>query len=127
MNAGGMNLATASPGAAGVDLCRWVDSASCADRGDLPWITDAHQVSTLDRDAMAAVCAGCPVLASCAGAAERLEVRAAYWAGQHRDTLAPVPVQWVAHTSTRTPRSAAASAREWEQGALAWPDLGGAA
>lgn len=122
MSATGVNRATVS---ASVDSCRWVASAACADRADLPWITDAHQVSTVDREAMAAVCAGCPVLASCAAAAERLEVQAGYWAGQNRDTLAPVTLQWVAQTGTRTPCRIAAPG--WEQGAFAWAGLDGAA
>lgn len=108
-----------------VELGRWVSAAACADHMDLPWITDAHQVSTVDREAMATVCGGCPVLASCAATAEHLEVRAGYWAGQHRDILAPLLMQWVTRTSTRTPRRVAAP--RWEQGAFAWAGPDGAA
>ena len=107
--------AAVPPGAA---LCRWVDSAACADRLDLPWIADAHAVTLPERAAMGAVCAACPVLALCEAAADLLDATAAFWAGIHRDLPTP-EVAWVPHPVT--------AGEAWEQGALVWPGLDGAA
>lgn len=110
-----------------VDLARWVDAAACADRPHLPWVQDAHLVTGTDRAQMAAVCAGCPVLARCQDAAVQLEATAGYWAGTPRDAevlepaqVEPVqaPVEWVPYRVTRA---------GWEQAALVWPAAGAGA
>lgn len=110
---------------AGVDLARWVDQAACADRPDLPWITDAEQIARADQDAMQAVCARCPVLTRCRDAADRLHASAGYWAGNHRDTTDPVLVE--AEAVVQVEWTSAAAGRGWEQAALAWPTVDGAA
>ncbi len=112
-------------------LCRWVGSAACADRLDLPWTAAAHHVTEPERRSMSAVCAACPMLTLCKVAADLLDATAAYWAGAHRDTrtlkspeaVPGVDVAWVPLPL----ESAAAAGQAWEQGALAWPGLVGAA
>lgn len=43
----------------------WVGNATCGRRQDLPWTPDSRP-STLDQEAMAAICDECPVIKKCA-------------------------------------------------------------
>ena len=96
------------------ELCRWVDSAACTTRPDLPWITDAHLVSRTERQAMSAVCLACPVRSACADTAADTSAEGGFWAGQHREL------------TTTASTMAPVSVHGWEQSAFTWP-IGGAA
>ncbi len=63
----------------------WMRDGACLTRVDLPWTGDSHQLRRADRLTMAAVCAGCPVLASCDRFAAQAHVTAGFWAGRARD------------------------------------------
>jgi hypothetical protein len=63
----------------------WLDSASCADRPDLPWIAAASHVSREDAQRMRAVCRACPALDACQAAASSWRVTGGWWAGAQRD------------------------------------------
>ncbi len=67
-----------------VDL-DWMRDGACVTRADLPWTADTHQLRAADHFAMAAVCAGCPVLAACDRFAAQAHVSAGFWAGRVRD------------------------------------------
>jgi len=51
----------------------------------LPWIADGDQVEPADAEAMAAVCAGCPVRVPCGRFLRPAGVTGGFWAGEHRD------------------------------------------
>lgn len=65
----------------------WMDRGSCVGRLDLPWVSDADQVTTGQTQRMAQVCGGCGVRAWCDAYAR--DVTAGFWAGRHRDDSAP--------------------------------------
>jgi hypothetical protein len=66
--------------------------ASCArpEYQGLPWI--AENPSAANRARMAAVCAACPVLATCAAEVAAIETTAGFWAGEDHTVPEP-PVQ----------------------------------
>lgn len=63
----------------------WAARAACAGRLDLPWTTDAADVTPWQAVTMRAVCAGCPVLLDCLAAVDDLDVTGGWWAGRDRD------------------------------------------
>jgi hypothetical protein len=65
----------------------WMDQAACArpEVSGLPWIADRDQVEPADTDAMAAVCANCPVRVQCGRFLRPAGVTGGFWAGEHRD------------------------------------------
>lgn len=99
----------------------WPARAACADRLDLPWTTDAADLTAWQMATMRAVCDGCPVVLDCLAAVDALDVTGGWWAGHDRDPdttgypLAPdwatdntsdpaadaVPVAWVPIRSGR--------------------------
>lgn len=64
----------------------WMTQAACSRRPDLPWTTDTTAVPTTAVASMSAVCAGCPVMASCWAYAAAEDITGGYWAGIDRDT-----------------------------------------
>lgn len=68
---------------------RWMPSAACLTRPDLPWTTDTGQSAPAALRAMERVCARCPVRNHCAAYAVEAHVTGGFWAGQDRDSLAP--------------------------------------
>jgi len=64
----------------------WMVDALCAQRLDLPWTVDVHQVGTWERVTMAVLCDRCPVRTACDSYADQLGAGAGFWAGSHRDT-----------------------------------------
>lgn len=74
----------------------WEASAACAARHDLPWVTDAADVTGAQAAAMRAVCDACPVVLDCLAAVDALDVTGGWWAGADRDpeTLDPTPPAW---------------------------------
>lgn len=64
----------------------WMADAACADRLDLPWITDSSAVAARTVRAMRAVCDGCPVRVACASYVVTADVTGGTWAGKDRDT-----------------------------------------
>ena len=84
------NRARSSPAtAAAAPDASWMTAAACTNRPDLPWIGDVETTTTSDRLAMAAVCAGCPVLAACDRFATEQDMTGGFWAGTPRDLDAP--------------------------------------
>ncbi|MGL4178585.1 MAG: hypothetical protein ACRCSN_21205 [Dermatophilaceae bacterium] len=79
----------------------WRSLGSCGARTDLPWTTDAADVSPWDAETMRATCQACPVLAECTAAAEGMT--GGWWAGHDRDPDAEEPpaVSWVPIRSGR--------------------------
>jgi hypothetical protein len=71
------------------NTARWMPSAACLSRVDLPWTTDATSTTRAAVRAMEGVCAGCPVRNHCAAYAVEADVTGGFWAGQDRDLLAP--------------------------------------
>lgn len=75
----------------------WSASASCAGRLDLPWTTDAADVTAWQAETMRVVCRMCPVVLDCLAAVDELDVTGGWWAGVDRDPnaspLAPAP-EW---------------------------------
>ena len=69
----------------------WMTDAACAGRPELRWITDTADLAPGDADAMAAVCAGCPVRAACVAYVRASGVTGGTWAGRDRDPHAPTP------------------------------------
>ena len=67
----------------------WMTAAVCTNRPDLPWIGDAETTTTGRRLAMAAVCAGCPVLTACDRFATEQDMTGGFWAGTPRDLDTP--------------------------------------
>lgn len=63
----------------------WTARAACASRLDLPWLTDAGDVTPWEAATMQAICAGCPALFDCLGAVDALDVSGGWWAGADRD------------------------------------------
>jgi len=64
-------------------------AAACTHQPDLPWIGDLETTTTSERLAMAAVCAGCPVVAACDRYATDQDMTGGFWAGTPRDLDAP--------------------------------------
>lgn len=73
------------------DGAHWTGRAACARRLDLPWTTDAADVTPWQAETMRAVCSGCPVLFDCLAAVEDLAVTGGWWAGHDRDPSADAP------------------------------------
>jgi len=65
----------------------WMDQAACArpQVSGLPWIADSDQVEPADTEAMAQVCARCPVRLQCGRFLRPAGVTGGFWAGEHRD------------------------------------------
>jgi hypothetical protein len=65
----------------------WMSRAACADEDSsyLPWTADRDAVDPAYAEAMAAVCASCPVLMDCRRFLKPAAVTAGFWAGAHRD------------------------------------------
>jgi len=65
----------------------WMDQAACAlpEVSGLPWIADSDQVEPANTEAMAQVCAGCPVRVQCGRFLRPAGVTGGFWAGEHRD------------------------------------------
>lgn len=76
---------------------QWQAGAACRDRLDLPWTTDAADVTAWDADAIRSVCSSCPVRVACEAAVFALGVVGGWWAGTDRDPDAqePAPPSWV--------------------------------
>jgi hypothetical protein len=74
----------------------WMHEAACAlpEVSGLPWIADHDQVQPADTEAMAAICADCPVRVQCDRFLRPAGVTGGFWAGRHRDRPAQrrVPV-----------------------------------
>ena len=68
---------------------RWMPSAACLTRPDLPWTTDTTAMTPAAVRAMKRVCARCPVRNHCAAYAVEAAVTGGFWAGTDRDLLAP--------------------------------------
>lgn len=71
----------------------WQTDPACLGEAGLPWTEDT--ISASDRQRMAVVCAGCPVIAQCAALAQGTGVTAGFWAGVRYNTggvRAPEPV-----------------------------------
>ena len=66
-----------------------MSAAACTHRLDLPWIGDVETTTTGDRLAMAAVCAGCPVVTACDRYATDEDLTGGFWAGTPRDLDTP--------------------------------------
>ncbi|MDO5699722.1 MAG: WhiB family transcriptional regulator [Dermatophilus congolensis] len=67
---------------------QWTARAACAGRLDLPWTTDAADVTLWQAATMRAICADCPVLFDCLNAVDDLDVTGGWWAGHDRDPAA---------------------------------------
>jgi Transcription factor WhiB len=63
----------------------WMRHGACLPRTDLPWTADGHRTTSIERLEMAAVCAGCPVLARCSDFAALARMTGGFWAGAARD------------------------------------------
>jgi hypothetical protein len=65
----------------------WMDEAACAlpQVSGLPWTADRDQVEPAGTEAMAAICAGCPVRVQCGRFLRPAGVTGGFWAGEHRD------------------------------------------
>ncbi len=63
---------------------RWREQAWCATVPGLPWIAEPEDVSEAAGVAMAAVCAGCPVVFECADFVACEGVTSGFWAGTDR-------------------------------------------
>ena len=63
----------------------WPARAACADRLDLPWTTDAADLTTWQMAPMRAVCGDCPVVPGCLAAIDALDITGGWWAGADRD------------------------------------------
>jgi hypothetical protein len=65
----------------------WMDQAACVrpEVSGFPWIADRDQVEPADTEAMAAICAGCPVRVQCRRFLRPAGVTGGFWAGEHRD------------------------------------------
>lgn len=74
----------------------WEAHAACAARTDLPWLTDAANVTGWQAAAMRAVCDACPVVLDCLAAVDALDVCGGWWAGADRDpdALDPARPAW---------------------------------
>jgi hypothetical protein len=67
----------------------WKELAWCRSVPTLPWIGDADRVTEPAEVAMAAVCAGCPVVFECCDYAACKGVDAGFWAGEWQDRRKP--------------------------------------
>lgn len=86
---------------------KWMMDAECADHPDLPWTGTMNAVGEVpptvaDQQAMAAVCAQCPVLQTCAGFALNTRGIGGFYAG----LWLPWPLQAGAPRARRTLRKA---------------------
>jgi hypothetical protein len=63
----------------------WMTDAACAQRPGLPWIDNPIRVPPIAIEAMAAVCASCPVRPRCQRFVDEAEIAAGYWAGESRN------------------------------------------
>lgn len=68
---------------------RWMPSAACLTRPDLPWTTDTSTSTRAAVRAMERVCAACSVRNHCAAYAVEAHVTGGFWAGRDRDNLTP--------------------------------------
>ena len=64
----------------------WMADAACADRLDLPWVTDTANLRAMTVRAMRAVCDTCPVRDACDTYVHTSVVTGGTWAGIDRDT-----------------------------------------
>ncbi len=71
------------------NTARWMPSAACIRRPDLPWTTDTLLSSRAAVRGMERICRGCPVRNHCATYAVEADVAGGFWAGRDRDALAP--------------------------------------
>ncbi len=71
------------------NTARWMPSAACVTRPDLPWTTDTVPSTRVAVRTMESVCASCPVRNHCAAYAVEARVTGGFWAGHDRDLLAP--------------------------------------
>lgn len=77
----------------------WTASAACAARTDLPWTTDAADVTAWQAETMRVVCRFCPALLDCLAAVDELDVTGGWWAGADRDPNTPDPATTAATAS----------------------------
>lgn len=87
----------------------WSGRAACADRLDLPWTTDAADVTAWQAATMRAICADCPALFDCLAAVDDLDVTGGWWAGTDRDPHAQTahldPPAWATDDPAPAPAS----------------------
>lgn len=72
----------------------WLAQASCVGWPDLPWTSDARDVSVVEADVMWAVCRQCPVFAACGKAARAWRVTGGWWAGASREVPDLDETEW---------------------------------
>ncbi|MDO5698610.1 MAG: WhiB family transcriptional regulator [Dermatophilus congolensis] len=90
----------------------WMRRAACASRLDLPWTSDAADVTPWQAATMRSICDRCPVLFACLDAVDVLDVTGGWWAGTDRDSHAGTahlePPAWATDKPPATDGPAAA-------------------
>lgn len=83
----------------------WRNNAACLNCPNLPWTED--EATVMERQAMARVCATCPVFDACSTQAEHVKADAGFWAGRDRTRRAPdrrpLDLPWVDDPPTGPP------------------------